>query len=176
MLLEDPLFSAGAARLRFMSRANRNGASHPRLLGRTGSGAGFRAMPLPTPTRQPRLYRACRGSHPRSRRSLPPVCRRRRRFARIVVWPLDASSCGRRNPSTRIGSLNSCHKCDGLSHGNSHEHLAQLFVKSADSRLSQPSSSSYIPAPTDSLIGTPRRLAAKDARTGRRSRTRTHDD
>ena len=35
---------------------------------------------------------------------------------------------------------------------------------------------SYIPAPTDSLIGTPRRLAAKLARTGRRSRTRTHDD
>jgi hypothetical protein len=35
---------------------------------------------------------------------------------------------------------------------------------------------SYIPAPTDSLIGTPRRLAAKVARTGRRSRTRTHDD
>jgi hypothetical protein len=31
----------------------------------------------------------------------------------------------------------------------------------------------YIPAPTDSLIGTPRRLTAKDARTGRRSRTRT---
>lgn len=42
--------------------------------------------------------------------------------------------------------------------------------------LSRPAFASYIPAPTDSLSGTPRRLAAKLARTGRRSRTRTHDD
>jgi hypothetical protein len=39
-----------------------------------------------------------------------------------------------------------------------------------------PAISPIFPPRTDSLIGTPRRLAAKPARTGRRSRTRTHDD
>jgi hypothetical protein len=52
--------------------------------------------------------------------------------------------------------------------------LAAAAMKAGLERLSPLGYASCIPAPTDNPSGTPRRLAA--ARTGRRSRTRTHDD